>query len=230
MQTHINVRQEKPLWSKLRQCLGLLLFSLILTACSQGPDSQQGVISDGKLSAPLPKAIIARSINGSTLIVDMVINGDTDNPLRIENLDVDTDAGTFSGGVPGFSAGTYTLSLVYSIVDSAQIIVEVIRTSDITVTVVANEDTPADFSSSNIFYTDTDGDTFSNLDELKVGADINITNYTVGGQVAGLTGSGLVLQNNGGDDLTVSEDGTFSFSPTAIDGDEYAVSVLTQPG
>ncbi|VAW99558.1 probable outer membrane secretion protein -Rhodobacter capsulatus, partial [hydrothermal vent metagenome] len=138
--------------------------------------------------------------------------------------------GTFSGGIPGFSAGTYTLSLVYSIKDPAQEIVEIIRTSDITVTVVANEDTLADFSSTEMTYTDTDGDSFSNLDELKAGTSPFIPNYTVGGQVEGLTGSGLVLQNNGGDNLTISANGAFSFSLTAIDGDEYAVSVLTQPG
>ena len=34
--------------------------------------------------------------------------------------------------------------------------------------------------------------------------------FTVGGQVTGLTGTGLVLQNNGGDNLTVNQTGTFT--------------------
>jgi len=229
MHTQINVRRENPTWSKLRQCLGLLLFSLILAACSQGSDSPQGVISDDKLSAPFPKAITALLVDNSNLMVEVVINGDTDNPLQVENLVVDTTAGTFSGNVPGLPTGTYTLLLVYSIIDPGQGTVEVVRTSEITVDVVANEETPADFSAAGITYTDTDGDAISNLDELDAGTDIGIANYTVGGQIEGLMGSGLVLQNNGSNDLTISEDSTFSFSPAMIDGSDYTVDVLTQP-
>jgi len=229
MHTQINVRREKPTWSKLCQCLGLLLFSLILAACSQGSDSQQGVISDDKLSAPFPKAITALLVDNTNLMVEVVINGDTDNPLQVENLDVDTTAGTFSGNVPGLPTGTYTLLLVYSIIDPGQGAVEVIRTSEITVDVVANEETPADFSSAGMTHTDTDGDGISNLDELDAGTSISIANYTVGGQIEGLMGNGLVLQNDGSDDLTISEDGTFSFSPAMINGSDYSVTVLTQP-
>ncbi len=53
--------------------------------------------------------------------------------------------------------------------------------------------------------------------------------YPIGGTVAGLLGTGLVLQNNAGDDLTVSADGTFTFSTEAADGAGYDVTVLTQP-
>ncbi|MCF6257475.1 MAG: hypothetical protein L3J98_12085 [Gammaproteobacteria bacterium] len=233
MQTQIKTRQKQIIWSKLCQCLGLLLFSFILTACGQSANPQQGVISDDKLSAPLPKAITALLVDDTSLIVDVVVNGDTDNPLRVKNLavdTVDTTAGTFSGDVSGVPTGTSTLSLVYSIIDPTFGTIEVIRTADITVNVIANEDTPADFSSAEITYTDTDGDGISNLGELDAGTDPRTPNYTVGGQVEGLTGSGLVLQNNGSDNLTISANGVFSFSPTAIDGDEYTVSVLTQPG
>jgi hypothetical protein len=52
---------------------------------------------------------------------------------------------------------------------------------------------------------------------------------SIGGSVAGLAGSGLVLQNNGGDDLVVSANGTFSFK-TAVDaGSPYNITVLSQP-
>jgi hypothetical protein len=54
--------------------------------------------------------------------------------------------------------------------------------------------------------------------------------YTIGGTVSGLVGSGLVLRNNGGDDLVVSGSGTFTFSTTLATGAAYSVSVLTQPG
>ena len=52
---------------------------------------------------------------------------------------------------------------------------------------------------------------------------------TIGGTVAGLSGAGLILQNNGGDDLAVSANGSFSFK-TAVDaGSLYNITVLTQP-
>ena len=54
--------------------------------------------------------------------------------------------------------------------------------------------------------------------------------FTVGGSVTGLAGSGLVLQNNAGDDLTISANGAFTFSTALDDASAYAVTVLTQPG
>ena len=51
---------------------------------------------------------------------------------------------------------------------------------------------------------------------------------TIGGTVSGLTGTGLVLQNNGGDSLTITKNGAFTFK-TAVTAGTYAVTVLTQP-
>ena len=53
--------------------------------------------------------------------------------------------------------------------------------------------------------------------------------YMVGGTVTGLTGSGLVLQNNAGDDLAVSAAGAFTFTAGVANGVAYAVTVKTQP-
>jgi 6-phosphogluconolactonase (cycloisomerase 2 family) len=54
--------------------------------------------------------------------------------------------------------------------------------------------------------------------------------YTIGGSVSGLTASGLVLQNNGGDNLTVAANATsFTFATTVAGGGAYAVTVMTQP-
>lgn len=55
--------------------------------------------------------------------------------------------------------------------------------------------------------------------------------YAVGGTVTGLTGSGLVLQNNGGDDLAVpAGSSSFRFAGKLAKGEAYAVRVKTQPG
>ena len=53
--------------------------------------------------------------------------------------------------------------------------------------------------------------------------------FTVGGTVSGLTGTGLVLQNNGGNNLAITADGPFTFSPLLASGASYSVTVLTQP-
>jgi hypothetical protein len=53
--------------------------------------------------------------------------------------------------------------------------------------------------------------------------------YTVGGTVTGLSGSGLVLQNNGGTSLTVSLPGAFTFADAVGSGAAYSVTVATQP-
>lgn len=57
-----------------------------------------------------------------------------------------------------------------------------------------------------------------------------VTNtYSVGGNVSGLSGSGLVLQNNGGGNLAISADGSYTIAASALSGTTYSVSVLTQP-
>jgi hypothetical protein len=55
------------------------------------------------------------------------------------------------------------------------------------------------------------------------------TAYNIGGTVSGLSGSGLVLQDDSVDDLTVSSDGAFTFSEKVAQGTGYSVTVLTQP-
>ena len=53
--------------------------------------------------------------------------------------------------------------------------------------------------------------------------------YRVGVTVTGLSGAGLVLRNNGGDDLRVTGSGSFDFATTVLSGKAYDVTVATQP-
>jgi hypothetical protein len=55
------------------------------------------------------------------------------------------------------------------------------------------------------------------------------SNYTIGGMVSGLTAGAVVLQNNSGDNLSITANGAFAFSTTVQSGRTYSVSVLTQP-
>ncbi|MGB5081358.1 MAG: beta-propeller fold lactonase family protein, partial [Burkholderiales bacterium] len=52
--------------------------------------------------------------------------------------------------------------------------------------------------------------------------------FTIGGTVSGLSGT-VVLQNNGGGDLTVSVNAGFTFATALANGGTYNVTVLTQP-
>jgi len=53
--------------------------------------------------------------------------------------------------------------------------------------------------------------------------------YAITGTVSGLAGSGLVLRNNGGDDLPISTDGPFQFATPVASGDSFGVTVSTSP-
>ena len=53
--------------------------------------------------------------------------------------------------------------------------------------------------------------------------------YTIGGTVTGVRGTGLVLQDNSGDNLTITGNGSFAFSSGIDQGGAYSVTVATQP-
>ena len=72
-------------------------------------------------------------------------------------------------------------------------------------------------------------DTLSGADVVDVQIDCVTDTFIIGGTVSGLNGTGLVLQNNGGDDLSITTDGPFAFATPLSDGSDYAVTVLSQP-
>ena len=54
--------------------------------------------------------------------------------------------------------------------------------------------------------------------------------FTIGGTVAGLaSGDSVVLDDNGGDALTISTSGAFMFATALASGSQYAVTIGTQP-
>jgi hypothetical protein len=58
----------------------------------------------------------------------------------------------------------------------------------------------------------------------------NIPTHTVGGTLLGLAlGKNVVLQNNGGDALTLSNNGSFVFPTASSEGASYQIKVFTQP-
>jgi hypothetical protein len=55
------------------------------------------------------------------------------------------------------------------------------------------------------------------------------SSFSVSGNVSGLLGAGLVLRNNGGDDLLVTQNGSFRFATRLPVGYGFSVSVAQQP-
>jgi large repetitive protein len=56
-----------------------------------------------------------------------------------------------------------------------------------------------------------------------------VATFKVGGTVSGLLGSGLTLQNNGGNNLNVGADGSFQFTTGVASGAAYNVTIGNQP-
>jgi len=52
--------------------------------------------------------------------------------------------------------------------------------------------------------------------------------FSIGGTITGLSGT-IVLQNNGSENLTLSQNGNFTFGTAVLNGTPYLVTILTQP-
>jgi 6-phosphogluconolactonase (cycloisomerase 2 family) len=69
--------------------------------------------------------------------------------------------------------------------------------------------------------------TNANVTNIQISCAADV--YTIGGTISGLTGNGLVLQDNGGDNLAVAAGATtFTFNGTIAAGGSYAVTILSQ--
>lgn len=67
----------------------------------------------------------------------------------------------------------------------------------------------------------------ANVNNMTVSCTTNT--YAITATVSGLSGTGLILQNNGANDLSFSTNGTFTINSAALSGSAYAVTVKTQP-
>ena len=66
-------------------------------------------------------------------------------------------------------------------------------------------------------------------DVTSVTVNCSTNTFTIGGMLTGLDGTGLVLQDNNGDDLALSTTGSFAFATPVQSGKPFAVTVKTQP-
>lgn len=99
--------------------------------------------------------------------------------------------------------------------------------------VAAGADYNVQVKSSPALYTcsasNNSGKATSTISNVQVTCDV-LSTYSVGGRVSGLgSGKSVALQNNAGDDLPLSNNGTFAFASKLPSGAAYAVKVKTQP-
>ncbi|HKQ25233.1 MAG TPA: hypothetical protein VJT81_12395, partial [Burkholderiales bacterium] len=71
-------------------------------------------------------------------------------------------------------------------------------------------------------------DTIAGANVTNVAVTCATNTFSLGGTVSGLTGT-LVLQVNGGNDLTLTTNGSFEFNGHLADSSPYSVTMLTQP-
>lgn len=75
--------------------------------------------------------------------------------------------------------------------------------------------------------TNGSGTATSNVTGIQI-ACVTVT-FAIGGTVSGLSGTGLILQDNGGNNLPIATNGSFTFNAPLDSGANYSVSVATQP-
>ena len=85
------------------------------------------------------------------------------------------------------------------------------------------------FSITSLALASCGGNNVASSGATAVSAEMTIGGtYTVSPTISGLVGT-VVLQDNGGDNLSVSANGVATFSTALATGATYAVTVLTQP-
>src|SRR5579872_264382 len=94
------------------------------------------------------------------------------------------------------------------------------------VTVAAN---PVGISQICTIAMGTDAGTVVDHDITNVSVTCDTNTFAVGGTVSGLTGTGLVLEDNNGSDLTITGNGAFTFVSKVSSGSPYNVTVKTEP-
>jgi hypothetical protein len=162
----------------------------------------------------------------------MVTNGSGTANANVTNVQVScTTQYTIGGSVSGLSGsglvlqnnGVNNLTIIAN--GSFTFTAAVASGSTYSVTVQTQPSNPTQTCS----VTNATGTANGNVTNVQVACVTPVPTYTIGGTVTGLSGGGLVLQDNGGNNLSVSADGGFTFTTAITSGNLYDVTVLTQP-
>jgi hypothetical protein len=204
-----------------------------LADAGAGLDVDGVPVTSGQASQPIDLDVGANTIvvtvTGNTVETTTI----TINRAPSDNADL-ADLGLSAGTLtPAFSPGTVDYSATVNNATTQITVIPTLADPNATVTVngsaVASGQPslpiglPIGPTSIEIDVTAEDGVTVKTT-TVKVSRTA-----TIGGTVSGLAGSGLVLQNKGGDDLEILADGSFQFGTELFVTDSYAVTVASQP-
>jgi hypothetical protein len=73
------------------------------------------------------------------------------------------------------------------------------------------------------------GTVMGSMTDIQLTCSPSSGSYTIGGTLYSPANSNIVLQNNGGDDVSLSQPGPFTFSQGLATGATYSVTILAQP-
>jgi len=167
--------------------------------------AQTCVVTNGSGTANANVTNVEVTCTTNTYTIGGTISGLSGSGLVLQdnggnNLAVASGATSFTFSIPIPSGGTYN------------------------VTVLTQPSNPAQTCAV------TNGSGTANANVTNVQVTCSTTTYTIGGTISGLSGTGLVLQDNGGNNLAVASAATsFTFSTPIPSGGTYNVTVLTQP-
>ncbi len=230
--------------------VSLILIIVVLTISGCSSNNSTNAInvgedaSDGNFA--MPNAIKTAVLSTDKISAYITFDNGQDTPQRKSMAIVDNRA-EFVG--TGLQPGTYTVTIEFEYSDGNFNNIKLTVATKTNVVLSPGVNTNIGFLQNVYDYPDDDEDNVFNIIELELGTDPNDLNDTpklicsnnsgviecvptefqIGGTVLGLQGT-LVLQNNGGDDLTIIEqNGPFLFATALSDGSDYLASVITQP-
>ena len=226
-----------------------LLSVIVLNGCSDGQQNSDTIIIDqnkGSGSFEVPQALQSRALN-QTEVKAWITFDDSQNPQKFE-MSRSGDSVSFNGNL---TPGTYTITITFTYSSGTATDLELARASQANVNLTVGSSTVT-FAVEDYSYEDLDEDGYENIVELDQGTDpedsaskpqtpCNIalghiacgTPYSIGGNVSGLLGSGLLLKLNNQEQISVAPnagaDVAFTFSTQLADTSQYSVTVSQQP-
>ncbi len=216
-------------WQPLIALLGLVIISIVLFSCK--PVQNEGQINWVTASLAINQSGPSENINGPTRVI---IGTDFTSALVIAVAeDVDVDSVTWASYITeylarGILAADSTVELSLPL-DTNMRIIQVAFSSDLSLSEITDGTITADLIGVSDVIT-ISGTSQTVTVAISLSSQTTATpTYAVGGTIAGLVGTDLVLQNSGGDDITTSANGAFTFDTSLEEGTAYDVTVATQP-
>ena len=168
--------------------------------------AQTCVVTNGSGTVIADVSAVQVTCNTNSFTVGVTVSGLSGTGLVLQN--------NGTNNLPVTSNGTYTFSNPLP------------RGSTYNVTVLTQPSSPAQTCGVTNGYGTL---TIANATGILVNCVTTTTTYTIGVTVSGLAGTGLILQDNGGDNLPASANGNYTFATPIASGTTYSVAVLTQP-